>query len=94
MNRSITMADWGLLLAASMLVGSTFLFVNVAVKEISPLVIAALRAMISSFICWIVTRAYGVLLPRTPRGWTPLLLLGLLTGAIHRRYGRTGPAAY
>ncbi len=82
MNRSITLADWGLLLGASVLVGSTFLFINIAVKEISPVVIAALRALISAFICWIVMRAYGVRLPRTWQGWRPLLLLGVLTCAI------------
>ena len=82
MNRSISLADWGLLLAASALVGSTFLFINIAVKEISPVAIAALRALISALICWVVMRAYGVRLPRTRREWTPLLLLGLLTSAI------------
>ena len=82
MNRSITLADWGLLLGASVLVGSTFLFINIAVKEVSPVVIAALRALISAFICWIVMRAYGVRLPRIWQGWRPLLLLGVLTCAI------------
>lgn len=82
MNRSITLIDWGLLLAASALVGSTFLFINVAVEEVSPLVIAALRALISALICWAVMRAYGVRLPRTRRGWTALFWLGLLTSAI------------
>ncbi len=82
MNRSISLADWGLLLAASVLVGSTFLFINIAVKEISPLVIAALRALMSALICWIVMRASGARLPRTRQGWIPLLGLGLLTGAI------------
>ena len=82
MNRSITLADWGLLLGASVLVGSTFLFINIAVKEVSPVVIAALRALISAFICWIVMRAYGARLPRTWQGWRPLLLLGVLTCAI------------
>ena len=82
MNRSITLADWGLLLAASVLVGSTFLFINIAVKEISPLAIAAIRALISALICWIVMRAFGARLPRTRRGWTALFWLGLLTSAI------------
>ena len=81
-NRSISIADWCLLLSASVLVGSTFLFVNIAVKEISPLVVAALRAIISAAICWGVMRAYGVRLPRTRQGWKPFLLLGLLTSAI------------
>ena len=82
MNRGISLSDWGLLLTASVLVGSTFLFINIAVEEISPLVIAALRALLSALICWIVMRASGVRLPRTRQGWTPILLLGLLTSAI------------
>ena len=82
MNRSLSLADWGLLLMAAVLVGSTFLFINIAVKEISPIVIAALRAMISALICWIVMRAYGARLPSTRKGWVALFWLGLLTGAI------------
>ncbi len=81
MSRSITLVDWGLLLAASVLVGSTFLFINVAVEEVPPLVIAAIRALISALICWIVMRASGARLPRTRRGWTALFWLGLLTSA-------------
>ena len=68
MNRSLSVADWGLLLSASVLVGSTFLFANIAVQEISPIVVAALRAMISAVICWNVMRAYGARLPRTRQG--------------------------
>ena len=82
MNRSITLADWGLLLGASLLVGSTFLFINIAVEEIPPLIIATLRALISAIICWTVMRASGAPLPRTRKGWAALLLLGLLTCAI------------
>lgn len=82
MNRSITLVDWGLLLAECALVGSTFLFINVAVKEVSPLAIAALRAIMSALICWTVMRAYGARLPRNRRGWTALFWLGLLTSAI------------
>ena len=82
MNRSMTLADWGLLLGASVLVGSTFLFINIAVEEISPLAIATLRALMSALICWIVMRAYGARLPATRKGWTALFWLGLLTCAI------------
>ena len=82
MNRSLSVADWGLLLSASVLVGSTSLFANIAVQEISPIVVAALRAMISAVICWNVMRAYGARLPRTRQGWIALFWLGLLTGAL------------
>ena len=82
MNRAMTLADWSLLLLAALLLGSTFLFLNIAIKEISPLTSAALRTLIAAPICWGVMRAFGARLPRTRRGWISLFWLGLLTGAI------------
>jgi len=82
MNRAMTLADWGLLLTTALLLGGTFLFVNIAIKEISPLTSAALRTLIAAPICWGLMRAFGVRLPRTRQGWIALFWLGLLTGAI------------
>ena len=82
MNRSISLADWGLLLAAALLLGSTFLFLNIAIKEIPPLTAAALRTLIAAPICWGLMRAFGVQLPRTRQGLIALFWLGLLTAAI------------
>ena len=48
MNRSMTLADWCLLLAAALLLGSTFLFLNIAIKEITPFTSAALRTLIAA----------------------------------------------
>ncbi len=82
MNRAMTVADWGLLLTTALLLGSTFLFLNIAIKEISPLTAAALRTLIAAPICWGLMRAFDVRLPRTRQGWIGLMWLGLLTGAI------------
>ena len=82
MNRAITLADWSLLLAAALLLGSTFLFLNIAIQEISPLTAAALRTLIAAPICWGLMRAFAVQLPRTRQGWIALFWLGLLTAAI------------
>ena len=82
MNRSMTLADWCLLLAAALLLGSTFLFLNIAIKEITPFTSAALRTLIAAPICWGLMRAFGAHLPLTRQGWFALFWLGLLTGAI------------
>ena len=82
MNRAMTLSDWSLLLVAALLLGSTFLFLNIAIKEISPLTSAALRTLIAAPICWAVMRAFGARLPRAREGWIALFRLGLLTGAI------------
>lgn len=82
MNRAMTVADWALLLTAALLLGSTFLFLNIAIQEISPLSSAALRTLIAAPICWGLMRAFGVQFTRTREGWISLAVLGLLTGAI------------
>ena len=94
MNRSISLADWGLLLAASLLVGSTFLSINIAVKEISPLVIAALRALMSALICWAVMRRIRRAAATHPPGMDRALLVGSPDGSAPLRHGRLRPAAY
>ncbi len=71
MNRAMNLADWGLLLATAMLLGSTFLFLNIAIKEISPLTSAALRTLIAAPICWGLMRAFGARLPSIRHGIPP-----------------------
>ena len=82
MNRAMTLADWSLLFAAALLLGSTFLFLNITIKEISPFTTAAFRTLIAAPICWGLMRAFGAHLPLTRQGWVALFWLGLLTAAI------------
>ena len=82
MKSTMTPADWSLLLVASLFLGSTFLFLNIAVAEISPLTAAALRTLIAAPFCWALMRAFGMHMPRTGQKWIALFWLGLLTAAI------------
>ena len=82
MTRAMTLADWSLLLAAALLLGSTFLFLNITIKEISPFTTAAFRTLIAAPICWGLMRGFGSHLPLTRQGWVALFWLGLLTAAI------------
>jgi len=82
MTRAMTLVDWSLLLAAALLLGSTFLFLNITIKEISPFTTAAFRTLIAAPICWGLMRAFGAHLPLTRQGWIALFWLGLLTAAI------------
>jgi len=82
MNRSMNLTDWSLLLAAALLLGSTFLFINIAIKDYSPITAAALRALIAVPVCWGLMRALGARLPNCRHGWTSLFWLGMLTAAI------------
>lgn len=82
MNRAMTLADWGLLALAILLMGSTFLFLGIAVTEISPLTAAAARTVIAAPICWVVMRAMGLRFPPFGRDWTVFLWGGLLMSGI------------
>ncbi len=82
MDRQMNAADWGLIAVTAALLGSSFLFLNIAVAEISPMTVAAARAVIAIPVCWLVMRRLGARLPNTFRGWIPLFWLGLLTAAI------------
>ena len=82
MNRAMALADWSLLFAAALLLGSTFLFLNITNKEISPFTTAAFRTLIAAPICWGLMLAFGAHLPLTRQGWVALFWLGLLTAAI------------
>ena len=82
MNQAMNLTDWCLLLAAALFLGSTFLFLNIAVTEISPLTAAALRTLIAAPLCWALMRLFRMHMPRTAQGWIALFWLGLLTAAI------------
>jgi drug/metabolite transporter (DMT)-like permease len=82
MNRAMTLTDWCILLAASVLIGSSFLFVNITIQEISPFTAAALRALSALPACWVLMRVFGARWPRARDEWSAFLLLGLMTGAV------------
>jgi len=65
-----------------LLLGSTFLFLNIAIQEIPALTSAVLRTLIAAPICYVLMRAFGARMPTTRQGWISLFWLGLLTGAI------------
>ena len=82
MNRAMNTTDWSLLGATAVLLGSSFLFLNIAVAEIPPMTVAVARAAIAVPITWLVMRRLGARLPKTFNGWIPLIWLGLLTVAL------------
>jgi drug/metabolite transporter (DMT)-like permease len=81
-QRPMTPFEWGLLLLLSVLWGGSFFFVGVAVKELPPFTIVALRVSIAAALLWLTGAATG-LSPRRMRAQIgPLLVLGFLNNAI------------
>ena len=65
-QRPMTPFEWGLLLLLSVLWGGSFFFVGVAVKELPPFTIVALRVSIAAALLWLTAPATG-LSPRRMR---------------------------
>jgi drug/metabolite transporter (DMT)-like permease len=82
MNQTMGVREWSMVLAVGALFGSSFLFINVAVDTVPPLTLAAARTLLAAPVIWLFLRLNGIRLPRPGRAWIPLLIIGLLTGAI------------
>jgi drug/metabolite transporter (DMT)-like permease len=74
--------EWALLVTLSILWGGSFLFIGVAVKELPPLTIVALRVALAALALHVVVRSIGVPMAHNNRIWAAFLGMGLLNNAI------------
>ena len=82
MNAKMDSTEWAMVLATGVFFGSSFVFINIAVESLPPITVAAGRALVAGAVIWTLLRLAGERLPRPGREWGPLLIIGLLTGAI------------
>jgi drug/metabolite transporter (DMT)-like permease len=66
-QRAMTAREWGLLALLSLLWGGSFFFIGVAVKELPPLTLAALRVGLAALILWASAPLTGAAPPGTAR---------------------------
>jgi drug/metabolite transporter (DMT)-like permease len=66
----------------SLLWGGSFFFIGVAVKELPPLTLAALRVGLAALILWASAPLTGVKMPRSGKAFAALALLGLGNNAL------------
>ncbi|MDQ0313979.1 DMT family transporter [Amorphus orientalis] len=78
----LTARDWCLLVALSVLWGSSFFFAKIAVTEIPPLTLVALRVGIAGLALQIVLIAQGHGSPVTDRRFPALFVLGVVNNVI------------
>lgn len=81
-SRSMGLREWLLLLVLSLLWGGSFFFVGVAVKELPPFTIVALRVMLAAIILWLVVAVTRLKVSWSPRVWLAFLVMGLLNNVI------------
>lgn len=81
MNDSTTRLDaatWSMLLLLSVLWGGSFLYVKVALAELPPVTIVALRVVFGGAFLFAILRLRGLTLPRDPALWMGFGMLALL----------------
>lgn len=81
---SLTMGirEWTLLLVLSLLWGGSFFFVGVAVQDLPPLTIVALRVSLAAVGLWCVVLILGLRPPRQWQVWLAFLSMGTINNAI------------
>ncbi len=78
----IHLADWGLLLLLSVLWGGSFLFVGIAVRDLSPLVIVMARVVIAAAVLVPIHALLIGPLPRDRATWTAIIGMSILNNVI------------
>jgi drug/metabolite transporter (DMT)-like permease len=74
-NRAMTLTEWGMLLALSVLWGGSFFFASVMLEALPPFTIVVLRVSLAAVILNVVRSALGLRMPRD--GGTRLAFLGM-----------------
>ena len=72
------LVQWSMLLLLSMLWGGSYLFVEIALLEWSPLLIVAVRVSIAAIVIWGIVLAAGLPLPQSRPAWMAFFWMGLL----------------
>ncbi len=82
MTGAMSALAWFLLVALSVLWGGSFFFVGVAVGEIPPLTLVALRVGIAAAMLWAALPLLGTAPPRGARAWGAIAVMGLVNNVI------------
>jgi drug/metabolite transporter (DMT)-like permease len=81
-NRTMTGLEWSLLVILSLLWGGTFLLTGIAVRELPPFTLVALRVGLAAVILNGVVVAAGFRMPTAPRIWLNFAGMGLLNNLV------------
>lgn len=81
-QKTMAVSDWALLVLLSVVWGGSFLFVGIAVKELPPLTIVALRVVLAAIVLRLVLAVMGMGLPRERSIWLAFLGMGILNNAV------------
>ncbi len=77
----MSLKNWGKFWYLGLVWGATFLWLKIAIREVSPLTVNAIRLLISSATLFLIARIYKVKIPLRER-WRSFLFLGIFNIAL------------
>ena len=81
-HRPMRPLEWAMLLTLSVLWGGTFFLTHVALHEVPPLTLVALRVGLAALLLNIVLPILGLHLPRSRRVWAAFFAMGVLNNTV------------
>ncbi len=81
-ERHIALSDWGLLVLLSVIWGGSYLFIGIAVKELSPIVIVLARVVIAALSLLALLVLTGTALPRGREPWIAIVGLSIFNNIV------------
>ena len=81
-NRTMSPLEWGLLLALSVLWGASFFFNAIALTELPPATVVALRTLSGGVLLYLAMRAACGSLPLDRAAWGAFLVMGILNNVL------------
>ena len=80
--RSMNGLEWFLVVTLSVIWGGSFFFTEIGLRSFGPLTVVCGRVMIAAAALWLFVLARGFQVPKDPRVWAALLLMGFLNNAV------------
>ena len=81
-QKTMAASDWALLAILSLVWGGSFLFIGVAVRELPPLTIVAIRVATAAAALLLMLKLMGENLPRSREAWAAFLGMSILNNVI------------
>lgn len=78
----MTPLEWGMILVLALFWGGSFFFVGIAIKQLPPLTIVALRVSLAAIILWLCAPAMGVAMPKSRTILISFFVMGLINNVI------------
>jgi drug/metabolite transporter (DMT)-like permease len=81
-NRTMTPAEWALLVTLALLWGGSYFYIAIAIKVLPAFTIVAFRVVLGSVLLYIAVRATGNAMPRDLASWRAYFVMGLLNNVV------------